>query len=281
MSSRILSSCSSFGVAVGALILSACGSDGSPAPAGQSGGAPFVGAGSPGTGGSTSPVPGSGGTGVAMGSGGMTPVGTGNAPGAGGSTIGGAGGAQQAGGTSSGSGGQPGAGGSITAGGMTSSGGAGGGGAGGGGAGGGGAGGGGPSGKNPCVTKQSQIVLIGDSYITGFAGTPALQPALAQMDPDAMMWRNYAIAGISMAQGGIPLGAPAGVSYVPDEFTEAVGVDKDIKVVVMDGGGNDALLPPGGSPAANCKNEVNAGTDAACQMLVQTTLTAAEKLVQT
>lgn len=49
----------------------------------------------------------------------------------------------------------------------------------------------------------------------------------------------------------------------------------------MDGGGNDALLPPGGSPAANCKNEANAGTDTACQMLVQATLTAAEKLVQT
>ena len=92
------------------------------------------------------------------------------------------------------------------------------------------------------------------------------------------MWRNYAIAGMSMAQGGIPLGAPAGVAFIPDQFTEAIGIDKDIKLIIMDGGGNDALLPPGGSPAANCKNNAMAGSDPACQDLVNTTIMAARAL---
>jgi lysophospholipase L1-like esterase len=144
---------------------------------------------------------------------------------------------------------------------------------------GGAAGGGNTSGMPPCITKPSEIVLIGDSYITGFSGSPALQPAIATIIPTAAMWRNYAIAGMSMAQGGIPLGNPAGVMYIPDQWPEAIAADKDIKLVVMDGGGNDALLPPAGSPAADCKNQATAGTMAACQMLVSTTIAAADKLV--
>jgi lysophospholipase L1-like esterase len=143
-----------------------------------------------------------------------------------------------------------------------------------------GSGGAGSDTKNPCVTKPSEIVLIGDSYITGYNGSPALQPALGMVNPDAAKWRNYAIAGISMQAGGLPLLPPPGVMYIPDEFTEAVNADKDIKVVVMDGGGNDALIPPAGSPAANCKNDTMAGTNPACQQLVAATLKTADTLMQ-
>jgi lysophospholipase L1-like esterase len=270
------------------VVTAGCGSN-ADTPASGAGGA---GAALSNTGGAGGLPPGSGGTYTPPGGGGYVPstgattgtgntVGTGSGPSGNGGFVGGTGGQV-------GNGGVAGAGATSQGGGGTASGGAspmGGAGAGNGGAGTGGAGGagtggaGGASGKNPCITKPSQIVLIGDSYITGFAGTPALQPALAMLEPTAAMWRNYAIAGISMAQGGIPLGAPVGVSFVPDEFTEAVAADKDIKFVIMDGGGNDALLPPGGSPAVNCKNEANSGTDPNCQMLVATTLAAADKLV--
>lgn len=243
--------------------------------AGAGGGQP--GGGSVGTGGSSA-TPGSGST--AAGYGGTAPQGGAGTPtGNGGSTVvPGSGGGITGGGTTGGGGVQVSMSGSAGIstgnGGGSPTGGA------GGGAPMGGAGGATTGGKPPCVTKPSQIVLIGDSYITGFSGSPALQPAITTIVSTAAMWRNYAIAGMSMAQGGIPLGNPAGVMYIPDQWPEAVMADKDIKLVIMDGGGNDALLPPAGSPAANCKNNAMAGTDMNCQALVATTIKTAETLVQ-
>lgn len=130
----------------------------------------------------------------------------------------------------------------------------------------------------PCISKSSQVMLMGDSYITGFNGSPPLQPALAALIPDAAQYRNYAVAGMSMASGGIPLNPPPGVQFIPQQFDpEALQADPDIKLVIMDGGGNDIMLPPAGSP--DCKNMADSTTDPGCLKIVQDALDAATKIV--
>lgn len=131
--------------------------------------------------------------------------------------------------------------------------------------------------KAPCITKPSQVMLMGDSYIAGF-NSPPLQPALAALIPDAAQYRNYAIAGMSMASGGIPLNAPTGVQFIPQQYDpEALQADPDVKLVILNGGGNDIMLPPPGSP--DCKNMANSTTDPACLKIVQDALDAATRIV--
>jgi lysophospholipase L1-like esterase len=121
----------------------------------------------------------------------------------------------------------------------------------------------------PCVTKGTQGAFIGDSYITG-ALSPALQSTL---DPMLMMngavggYINDAVAGTSMGSGGIAL--------IPPQFDTALATSKDIRLVIVDGGGNDILLPAMG----NCKNEMGSSKDPVCQMIVETGRAAAKTLM--
>ncbi len=204
----------------------ACSSDPGTSAVGTGG---FVGAGAV-------PATGTGGAAPTMGSsGGTTPTGNG------GSIVGGTGNTSNQGGSGNvvsvgGSGNLPGAGGTMTMG------------AGGGSAGAGetagaaGMGAGGAAGANmggaagmtmmtepPCLTSGATDVLImGDSYVTG-ALSPALQPALGMLYPAANQFKNVAVAGVSMANGGIG-------AFIPTQFT---GMPK---LVIMDGGGNDILI---------------------------------------
>ena len=190
----------------------------------------------------------------------------------------GGGGAPGAGGYVSGTGNTPGQGGSVTVGGSTSAGGsmsvggttsAGGAGAGGGGAGMGGSGAGGaPAEKPPCIANAgTDVLMMGDSYVTGALGSPALQPALAKVFPSAAQFRNVAVAGVSMASGGIG-------ALIPTQFNGKP------KLVIMDGGGNDILIcsavmypgcntmcnAPGSSSLQICKDIVTSGTAAAAKL---------------
>src|SRR5260221_10173863 len=227
MAFRTLSRLGVWVVGIGAL--QACSSGADPGPAaGQGGFAGVAGGLAMGGGG-----PGGGG---APGAGGYV-SGTGNTPGQGGSvTVGGttsAGGTMSVGGTTSAGGtmsvgGTTSAGGSMSVGGTTSAGGAG---AGGGGAGMGGSGAGGaPAEKPPCIANAgTDVLMMGDSYVTGALGSPALQPALAKVFPSAAQFRNVAVAGVSMASGGIG-------ALIPTQFNGKP------KLVIMDGGGNDILI---------------------------------------
>lgn len=133
------------------------------------------------------------------------------------------------------------------------------------------------SGKPPCITKPAQVVIMGDSYIAGF-NSPPLQPALAALDPNAAGFRNYAVAGMSMASGGIPVGPPPGIKFIPQQFDpEALTADPDIKLVIMNGGGNDIMLPPAGTP--DCKNMTTSTTDPGCLKVVQDALDEATRIV--
>jgi lysophospholipase L1-like esterase len=121
----------------------------------------------------------------------------------------------------------------------------------------------------PCITKASQVVFIGDSYINMYPDTyiwPRVQ-ALAQADgaiPDGGAYRNYAAMGASLGTGAIP-----------DQFKSAKAADPDIKLVVMDGGGNDVILG-----ASQC-TVAGASQTAECQGIVQAAINNAISLFDT
>jgi lysophospholipase L1-like esterase len=104
-------------------------------------------------------------------------------------------------------------------------------------------------------------VIIGDSYVTGTGA--ALQPALAALVPAAADYRNYAVGGTSMGNG-----------QIPSQFDQALQANPDIKLVIMDGGGNDVLVLN-----RNCLN-AGSSTDATCQQVVQTAIDVAAQLYQ-
>jgi lysophospholipase L1-like esterase len=118
--------------------------------------------------------------------------------------------------------------------------------------------------KPPCISNPAQDVLImGDSYVTG-AASPAMQPALGMLYPTANQFRNVAVAGTSMATGGI-------LGLIPTQFSGSP------KLVIMDGGGNDILIcdaaqfpgcstmcnAPGSSKLKICQDIVTKATAAA------------------
>jgi lysophospholipase L1-like esterase len=87
--------------------------------------------------------------------------------------------------------------------------------------------------RPPCLALPSEGVFIGDSYITGFL-SPPLQPALSALEPFLAGFRNHAVAGTAMASGGL--------GRIPPQFDRTLAEDPRVKLVIMDGGGNDFLI---------------------------------------
>jgi len=109
---------------------------------------------------------------------------------------------------------------------------------------------GGPTSPPPvmCVkgqVKASEVVMLGDSYMDkNFGNVGANIIAAAQMAGSlaaGTTYREYYLAGAAVNNGGGQLNIP----YQYDTMAKgdlAVQNPKDIKVVVMDGGGNDVLI---------------------------------------
>jgi hypothetical protein len=113
--------------------------------------------------------------------------------------------------------------------------------------------------KPACRTQSSQIVLIGDSYVNWITHT--FPDDFNEVVGETV--RNYAVGGYSMASGGIGL--------IPPELDQAITEDPDIIAVVMDGGGNDILIPdtlqfPQGG---DCKNDPKSASTPDCQAIVK------------
>jgi hypothetical protein len=134
----------------------------------------------------------------------------------------------------------------------------------------GGTGGSSGAGGPPCLTKGSQVILVGDSYINWISHTFP-----ADLNREAgQTFRLYAVGGFSMGSGGIGL--------IPPEFDQAVAADPDIKTMVLDGGGNDVLIPSAiYANGAQCKNSMSSPTIADCQTIIRTALDAAIRLMDT
>ena len=127
-----------------------------------------------------------------------------------------------------------------------------------------------PDDAPPCLTKGSQVALIGDSYINWASHTFP-----ADLNSEAgQTFRMYAVGGYSMGSGGIGL--------IPPEFDQAVAADPDIIAVVLDGGGNDVLIPSATYPnGGQCKNSVDSPNIADCQTIISIAIDAASTLLDT
>lgn len=128
----------------------------------------------------------------------------------------------------------------------------------------------GADGRPPCLNTQSEGIIIGDSYINW--STHTLPADLVA--ETGQTWRLYAVGGASMASGGI-------ATLIPDQFEQAVVADPKIKMVLMDGGGNDVMIPAatwvGG---ADCKNRADAPMVQVCKDIVDMALARAEQGMQ-
>ena len=136
---------------------------------------------------------------------------------------------------------------------------------------------GGPAATGPkpqCLMKDSQMVVLGDSYVD-WPSHSFLQDLAKET---GHKFRSYAVGGVSMATGGIDSS-----NNVPQQYAKAVRADKDIRFMLLDGGGNDILVadtlmfPRGaeckesGSPESNpdCKKILDLAVDAATKLMMQ------------
>lgn len=119
--------------------------------------------------------------------------------------------------------------------------------------------------KPKCMKKDSQLIIIGDSYIN-WPLTHSFPEDMAAAS--GQRWRMHAVGGYSMATGGTGL--------IPPTFDSAIRMDADAHTVLMDGGGNDLLL---GDVARQCRDD-KAPTIAACKKIITDALAAAEKLMK-
>ncbi|MBI5895213.1 MAG: SGNH/GDSL hydrolase family protein [Desulfobacterales bacterium] len=86
-------------------------------------------------------------------------------------------------------------------------------------------------------------------------------------DLSGQAWRQYFISGAQMT-GGM-------VRTIPAQYTQAKNADRNIRTVVMDGGGNDVLI--GGQ--TQCSTTGNT-VSAACERILSDVMTVAEDLLE-
>jgi hypothetical protein len=129
-----------------------------------------------------------------------------------------------------------------------------------------------PSLKPKCVQKDSQVIVIGDSYINWPSHTFPQDMA----NESGQNWRMEAIGGMSMATGGV--GGPLG-EYIPNQFDDAIASDPDAHTVLMDGGGNDVLVGWTANPDIEQCKDTGSSQLAVCQKVVSDAIAAADKLL--
>lgn len=122
--------------------------------------------------------------------------------------------------------------------------------------------------KPPCLTKGSQVVLLGDSYMNWVShafSTDLYQNA-------GQTYRMYAVGAWAMGSGGIGL--------IPTQLDQAVAADPDIIAAVITGGGNDVLVPSADYPmGAECRQSATSASIPDCQEIVRVAFEAARTLM--
>jgi hypothetical protein len=136
----------------------------------------------------------------------------------------------------------------------------------------------------PCEkgqVKPNEVVMIGDSYMDkSYGNVGANIVADAQKAgplPAGTAYREYYLAGAAVNNGGGQLNIP----YQYETMAKgdlAVSNPKDIKVVVMDGGGNDVLIDQ--QSCLTDKTQAAQMADTACMNAVTNTVARMKKLWQ-
>lgn len=118
-----------------------------------------------------------------------------------------------------------------------------------------------------CMKKDSQLIVIGDSYINWISHT--FPDDIKRVSGQS--WRMEAVGGTSIGSGGIgPIGP---------QFDDSIARDPDAHTILMDGGGNDVLVPdPTLDLFGDCTN-TGSSKNANCQKIVQLALDAASKIM--
>jgi lysophospholipase L1-like esterase len=130
---------------------------------------------------------------------------------------------------------------------------------------------GGMTNKPACLKNPGEVVFLGDSYVDYVVAHPNLETLVSNdaVKDGALMtgqaYRSYAVAGATMAA--------ASLNMIPPQWPNAKTASADIKVVIMDGGGNDVLI---NNP--QCKNP-GSQNDATCKMVVTNTIQAVGNLI--
>jgi lysophospholipase L1-like esterase len=117
------------------------------------------------------------------------------------------------------------------------------------------------------VTKDSQVIVIGDSFINWLSHSFPEQLAATTKQE----WRMEAVGGTSMGSGGI--------GPIPEQFDLSILLDPDAHTVLMDGGGNDVLVPDLGLDAFGACKETGSSTNENCNMIIQLAIDAASELM--
>jgi hypothetical protein len=121
----------------------------------------------------------------------------------------------------------------------------------------------------PCLSDMHQLGIIGDSYIDWVSHS--FPTDLAELGGGTGVWNAipgrggtmYAVGGTAILTGDIP-----------GQLDRLLNDHAGLKVIVMDGGGNDVLLNPA---AQQCK-ATGSSRDATCQRIVTDTLAASEQM---
>ncbi len=126
--------------------------------------------------------------------------------------------------------------------------------------------------KPVCLSNPSDAIILGDSYVTGFLSA-ALQPALGDLYPTANLFRNYAVAGTSMASGGL--------GTVPPQLDRAISANPTIKLTIMTGGGNDILICDSSRypDCASICDTAGSATNKICTDIVSGAIAASDQLM--
>ncbi len=122
-----------------------------------------------------------------------------------------------------------------------------------------------------CVTDDSQVLLVGDSYINWISHD--FPGDLARLS--GQNWRLEAIGGTSMATGGV---AFLGFGFIPDQLDRALRADPDAHTMVLDGGGNDILLRDPFIAPRSCTT-AGSSRDAGCRRIVELAVEAGRSLL--
>jgi lysophospholipase L1-like esterase len=98
------------------------------------------------------------------------------------------------------------------------------------------AGNGGASGEDPGKGDGSDVIMIGDSWMSLFDPMSGIQGGV--LKASGQPYRSYSIGGTTLLGGGA---LDALFAAIPVQYDNAIAADPDVKTVIMTGGGNDIL----------------------------------------